>query len=130
MKKYTTTYKTTRNKSNLTNSPASEVEWTHLDFDDFAHRIDEIARRKLPDGVMGGNVAGREAEIRQKSLLMLFEGFLTRNMAILDATDADGKVHHLRKVVAIVLRRQKARMKRKLAMSGKSAATPVRPLSI
>lgn len=120
MKNYTT--ETTRNTKQITDAPDSEVEWTHLEFDDFTNRIDEIARRKLPDGIMGGNLAGSEAKIRQETALMLMKGFLFRNLASLEAADADGKAYHLRKVVAIALRRQKARMKGMLAVD-KSAAS-------
>ena len=125
MKNYTTD--TIRNANKITDASDSEVEWTYLEFDDFANRIDEIARRKLPDGVMGGNLAGSEAKIRQETALMLMKVFLFRNLASMEAADADGKEYHLRKVVAIALRRQKAQMKRKLAVVNTRCASLVKP---
>lgn len=107
MKKYTTAKKLNKNK--ITDATDSEVEWSHLDFDEFTNQVDQIARRKLPDGVMGGNLAGSEAEVRQETALMLMKCFLFRNLA------ADSEGYHLGKVVAIALRYQKTRMKGKLA---------------
>lgn len=55
-------------------SPGLEIFYQHAD------KIDEICRRRLPDGVINdGILAGREPEIRQDALQMLMSGFLVCN---------------------------------------------------
>ena len=49
--------------------------------------IEEIARRRLPDRVLGGILAGREAEIRKDATIMLLKGFLLGKLAFPEAVE-------------------------------------------
>jgi len=52
------------------------------DLEQVAIKLDAIARRRLPDGVIQqGLLRGCEAEIRQEALIMTAGGFLQRNTA-------------------------------------------------
>ena len=86
-----------------------------LGFDDLGNLIDEIARRKLPDGVIGGIIAGRENEIRQNAASMLKHGFLLGNPDFVKAAERRDRsaTLHLERGVAITLKRCKARLMRK-----------------
>ena len=87
----------------------------HTGRDDMRNLIDEIARRKLPDGVIGGIIAGRESEIRQNAASMLKQGFLLGNLDFAKAAERrdQSATLHLERGVAIALKRCKARLMRK-----------------
>ncbi|MEI7910649.1 MAG: hypothetical protein WCK77_13515 [Verrucomicrobiota bacterium] len=90
----------------------------HTETDDVGNLIDEIARRRLPDRVLGGILAGKEDEIRQDVAIMLLQGFLLGNLDFVKAAerrDRSAATYHLERVVLIALKRCKARMKRKVA---------------
>lgn len=72
-----TTKKT--NSAKLTNHKSNELEI-------IAKRMDEISRRRLPDGVIRcGVLKGLEPEIRQEALIMSVGGFLQQNTDYIDA---------------------------------------------
>jgi len=104
-----------KNSNNLLDPgiPRNEVE-----LDVLAKQIDEISRRRLPAGVMGGILAGKEAEIRQDTAIKLLKGFLLGNADFLDAArrkDPDAAAYHLERVISIAMRICKSQLKRKLA---------------
>lgn len=114
-KKYT---KSKTRKSNNHNAFDSKNPWNEAELDDLANQIDEISRRRLPDGVMGGILANREAEVRQDAALMLLQGFLGGNLDFMEADegkDRDATAYHLERVTSIALFHCKNRLKRKLA---------------
>lgn len=116
MKKKYTENKT--RKSNDTNALDSNNPWGDGNLDDLANQIDGIVRRKLPNGVMGGILSGKEPEIRQDTTIRLLKGFLFKNVGYAEAAerkDQDAATYYLERAVSIVLRHQKARLKRKLA---------------
>lgn len=92
---------------------------THTDdlgFDDLGSLIAEIARRRLPDGVLSGIIAGNENAIRKDAAIMLQQGFMLRNLDFVRAAarkDRSAAMFHLEMVVSIALTHGKARMKRK-----------------
>lgn len=114
-KKYTKNKTRETNNTNALGSKNPFEDWNH---DNLANQIDEACRRKLPNGVMGGILSGKEAEIRQDSIIWLLEGFLFKNVGFAEAAkgkDQDAATYFLERAVSIVLRHQKARLKRKLA---------------
>jgi DNA-directed RNA polymerase specialized sigma24 family protein len=72
--------KTKKTKSaKPTNHQANDLEM-------IAKKMDEISRRRLPDGVIRhGILQGMESEIRQHALIMSVGGFLQENADYLDA---------------------------------------------
>ena len=58
-----------------------------MGFDDWGNLIDEIAHRRLPDRVLGGILAGREAEICKDATIMLLKGFLLGKLAFPEAAE-------------------------------------------
>ena len=114
-KKYT---KNKTRKTNNTSALGSKNPWGDWNRDDLANQIDGIVRRKLPNGVMSGILSGKEPEIRQDAIIRLLEGFLFKNVGFAEAAkgkDQDAAIYYLERAVSIVLRHQKARLKRKLA---------------
>lgn len=88
----------------------------NLGLDDLGNLIEEIARRRLPDGVLGGILAGNEGEIRQDAAIMLQLGFMRRNLDFVKAAvrrDRSAAMFHLELVVSIALTHCKARQMRK-----------------
>ena len=82
---------------------------------DLRNLIDEIARRRLPDGVFGGILAGKQGEIRQNAAIMLLQGFPTGNSDFLKAVerrDRAAATFHLERVVSGTLKHCKARLMR------------------
>ena len=87
-----------------------------LGFDDLGNLIDEITRRRLPDRVFDGIIAGKEDEIRQDAAIMLLQGFLPRNIDFVKAAerrDRSAATFHLERVVSITLKHGKARLQMK-----------------
>lgn len=86
-----------------------------------AKKMDEICRRRLPDGVIrSGILKGFEAEIRQEALIMSVGGFLQQNADYLDARkkhDVDAIQDSMEKCAAITLRVCKTRMASRLSRS-------------
>ena len=83
--------------------------------DDLRNRIEEIARRRLPDRVLGGILAGREAEIRKDATIMLLKGFLLGKLAFPEAAERGGRsTFHLERGVSIALKHCKDCLKRKV----------------
>ena len=83
-----------------------------------AKTMDEIARKRLPDGVIEcGVLKGREAEIRQEALIMSVGGFLQENAGYIDALkihDDDAIQTSMEKCLAIALSIAKRRIASRL----------------
>jgi len=78
-------------------------------------RIEEIARRRLPDRVLGGILAGKEAEIRNEAAIMLLKGFLLGKLAFPEVAERGGRsTFHLERGVSIALKHCKDCLKRKV----------------
>lgn len=104
----------------LTNHQAQQLET-------IAKTMDEISRKRLPDGVIEcGILKGREAEIRQEALIMSVGGFLEKNAGYIDALQKNDEATvraSMEKCMAIALsitkRRMASRLTRDLARSSK-----------
>lgn len=113
--------KPTKNRTRTTKNHdalSSKDPWGDWNLDDLANQIERMCRRKLPNGVMGGILCGKEPEIRQDTTIRLLKGFLFKNVGFAEAAerkDQDAATYHLERAVSIILRHQKARLKRKLA---------------
>jgi hypothetical protein len=85
------------------------------DLEIIAKRMDEISKRRLPDGVIRhGVLKGMEPEIRQQALIMSVGGFLQENADYLDARQKRDEApiqRSMEKCMAITL----ALVKRRLA---------------
>lgn len=100
----------------LTNHQAQQLET-------IAKTMDEICRKRLPDGVIEcGILKGREPEIRQEALIMSVGGFLQQNAGYIDAlqkNDEETVRASMEKCMAIALsiakRRMASRLTRELA---------------
>jgi hypothetical protein len=70
--------------------------------DDLRNLIDEIARRRLPDGVFGGILAGKQGEIRQNAATMLRQGFPPGNLDFVKTAwrDRSAAISHLERNAA------------------------------
>lgn len=115
MNKYT---KNKQYKTNNNNALGSNNPWKESKLDDLANQIDEINRRRLPDGVMGNILTGKEAEVRQDAALMLLQGFLSGNLDFVNAAarnDQDATTYHLERVASMARCICKLRLQRKLA---------------
>lgn len=91
------------------------------DVEKIANELDVIARRHLPDGVIGqGVLKGHEAEIRQEALIMAISGFLEGNTRFQEASnkrDRDSAVLEMERCMAIALRISKTRLASRLSHS-------------
>jgi hypothetical protein len=85
------------------------------DLEIIAKRMDEISRRRLPDGVIRhGILKGMESEIRQQALILSVGGFLQENADYIDARQERNEAliqRSMEKCLAIAL----ALVKRRLA---------------
>lgn len=74
--------------------------------DDLGNLIAEIARRRLPDGVLSGILAGKEGEIRQDVATMLLQGILVGDLGFVKAAgrDRSAAISHLERVASIALK--------------------------
>ncbi|MEI7910657.1 MAG: hypothetical protein WCK77_13555 [Verrucomicrobiota bacterium] len=90
---------------------------THTENDDLRNLIDEIARRRLPDRVLGGILAGKEDGIRHDAAIMLLQGFLLGNPDFVKAAgrDRSATTFHLERGVSITLKYCMARLMRREA---------------
>ena len=108
---------------NTNNKHTEDYSWTNwqkcnggCDFDGFGpigDKIEALCKRKLRDGVLMDNLAGREAEIRQNAMIMLLGGFLDGNRRFVAAAgenDPDAIEINLRRVVALAIRYNIIRM--------------------
>lgn len=84
------------------------------DLEQVAIKLDAIARRRFPDGVIQqGVLHGHEAEIRQESLILAVGGFLQRNIGYqlaVAAKDQDAICSAMERCMAIALSIVKRRM--------------------
>jgi DNA-binding transcriptional ArsR family regulator len=77
MQKYITNiYKSNPSKKH-TKSYSDQV--VHPDLELIAKELDTLARQRLPDGVLQGNLTGYEAEIRQDSILLALSWYLRQH---------------------------------------------------
>jgi hypothetical protein len=99
------------NSAKLTNHQSNELEI-------IAKKMDEISRRRLPDGVIRcGVLKGLEPEIRQEALIMSVGGFLQQNTDYIDADqkhDDAAVKSSMEKCMAIALAIVKIRMTSRL----------------
>jgi hypothetical protein len=75
--KYTKTYSQKPNKSNDREAADDTLEQT-------AGELTDLARRRLPDGVLQGILHGHEADIRQNAILLALTWYLRGNFEIPD----------------------------------------------
>jgi len=107
------TKKKTKNtrSTKLSNNQAQELET-------IAKKMDEICRKRLPDGVIGcGILKGREPEIRQEALILSVGGFLQQNAGYIDALQKNDEAAvraSMEKCMAIALSIAKRRMASRL----------------
>lgn len=74
---------------------------------DFAERLDELLKSRLPDGRCTGAIKGLEGDIRQEAYLLLVGRYLAGNPTLLAATfaaDAAEADNQLRKSAAAAIR--------------------------
>lgn len=88
------------------------------DFEKIAKRLDEIARRHLPDHVIqAGLLCGCESEIRQEALILALGGFLEGNHEFRLARESNDDAaicNAMERCVAIALRFAKKRIASRL----------------
>jgi hypothetical protein len=108
-----------QNKGSLHNKSGN-----NNDLDQIANQLDELARRKLRDGCLGGLLSGYEPDIRQDSILLALDWYI-RGHTPDDQSESQGYEWHTPRNLAMAMKYTRLRYIDKLSkqpMGGQPAS--------